>query len=136
MQQELSLEKLLEKFNAEYNLNKSDYEYLIELIKTSEHQELSNDAKLAILVEEVEFFLEKYIKSANRFRFFNDLLNKDRARVIKDQLSIIQHFFSYLLSEIEITKVPFCDENTLVLIFEAHQKMEDTLDKYGKYVFL
>jgi hypothetical protein len=88
-----------------------------------------------MLVEEVEFFIKEYSRSANMFRFTNDLLNKDRARVLSDQLFLLHHFFVFLLDEIHAKTCVFCDENTLTLIYESIKLMENSLEKYARFVF-
>jgi hypothetical protein len=69
------------------------------------------------------------------FRFTNDLLNKDRARVINDQLFLLHQLFVFLLDEVHYSKALFCDENTLTMMYEAIQKMERSLEKYAPFVF-
>lgn len=133
--EEENLQSLTQKFKNSYQLKNSETDYLKQLMHMEEAHIISNDAKLTMLVEEVDFFIYEYIRSANMFRFTNDLLNKDRARVISDQLYLLHQFFTFLLEQTCYSKSVFCDENTLTLLFESAEKMEGTLDKYAKYVF-
>ncbi len=132
---EETLNSLIEKFAQVFNIRKGQWEYLTELIKLEDEVKISNDAKLTMVVQEVGFFIKEYQRSANMFRFTNDLLNKDRARVINDHLHLLHKFFAFLLEEVHNKISIFCDENTLTLLFESASNIEKALEKYAQYVF-
>jgi hypothetical protein len=132
---EISIEELTDRFQATYGITNTQMEYLGNIIKMEHNDYVTNDAALTMMVEEVGFFIKEFIRSANMFRFTNDLLNKDRARVLNDNLSLIHLFFVFLLDEVHSKNNVFCNEDTLTIIFEAVNTMESSLEKYAKYVF-
>jgi hypothetical protein len=132
---EETLEALINKFVNHYKVSQAGIAYLKELIKLEDGVKISNDAKLTMVVQEVGFFIKEYQRSANMFRFTNDLLNKDRARVINDQLHLLHKFFVFLLEQVHYKESIFCDENTLTLLFESVTKMEKIIERYSAYIF-
>ncbi len=133
--QKTNLDDLTQRFGEAFKISSTQSDYLRDLIDINEEVALTTDTQLTMLVEEVDFFIKEYSRSANMFRFTNDLLNKDRARVLSDHLFLLHQFFVYLLDEVQAKASVFCDENTLTQIYESVKLMENTLEKYAKFVF-
>lgn len=131
MPQNKFISDVINKFFFKEKLTHTEQYYLKELMPQSEEDEaLSVDKHTEMYNEIASFYTGEYAQYVKQYLLLNDLLAKDHARIIREELSLFRKFFSFLSHELENNQTPV---DTLKRLEYVIVKIDTYLKKYSAY---
>lgn len=118
-------------FLLENKLSAEEQLYFQELIPFYSGKDISIEVYIQMLNETASFRVGEMARLIKQFLLLNDLLAKDNARIIKEQLILFRRFFHHLL--IVLHKHPV-DESTRNRLDYVIIKIDTYLKKYAPYL--
>lgn len=102
------------------------------LLPFEAQKDLSLEDAICLFNEAASFYSGEFAQQIKRFLFLNDLLAKDQARILRDQLLIFKKFFHHILDKsLEIE-----EELTVKRLKYVILKIDAYLNKYDPYLSL
>ncbi len=132
MKDSIFIKDIIHNFVLEENLSASDQAFLRELIPISE-KVLSFGDYISLLNEIASFYTGELARLIKKYLLLNDLLAKDNARLIREELLLFSRFFHFLINEMNITKIKQKTEQRMDYVL---LKVDKYLKKYSPYLII
>lgn len=125
------IKQIVQDFVFREKLSSTEQLYMQQLVPFDTEREFTLNEYLDSFREIASFYSGELAKNIKQYLLLNDLLAKDNARSIKEELMLFRRFFHFLLQEIKSKKITEINEKRLDYVI---LKIDAYLKKYLPYI--
>ena len=125
------IKECVHNFFLEAKLSRSEQLYLQELMPSNIGKPLTIEEHIELFNEVASFYTGEFARLIKKYLLMNNLLEKDNARILKEELLLFKNFFDFLLTRTHETQI---NESTLKRLEYVILKIDKYLKKYSIYL--
>ncbi|HCL56390.1 MAG TPA: hypothetical protein DHW82_05210 [Spirochaetia bacterium] len=127
------IETLIQNFFFKERLSTTEQMYLQEVIPIEAEKDISIETYIEMCNEVASFYSGEFAKNIKKYLLLNDLLAKDKARLLKEELMLFRRFFHFLSHEIEKFEIQESNKKRIIYVII---KIDSYLKKYVHYLVI
>lgn len=127
------IKECVHNFFLETKLSRSEQLYLQELMPSNVGKVLTIEEHIELFNEVASFYTGEFARLIKQYLLMNNLLDKDNARILKEELLLFKNFFDFLMKRTQETVI---QESTLKRLEYVILKIDKYLKKYSIYLSL